>query len=167
MEACEVCGYEWDAVTALEIPGRLRRGADGFGAVLAGDPANFAERPDPDTWSISLYCSHARDVMLNLRDRIVCGLAEDNPTPKAIFSDVRIENGVYAADTADRLQVELDVAAGLLARLVEALDDARLARPIFYPWPRPETRTLLWVASQALHEVEHHLTDVQRLAAAG
>jgi len=165
MEACEVCGYEWDAVTAEEIPGRLRRAAEAFGVVLAGDPANFASRPDPDTWSIALYCSHTRDVMLNLRDRIVCGLAEDNPTPKAMFSDVRIDNGVYAADTADRLAIELDVAAGLLARLVEALDDARLSRPIFYPWPRPETRTLLWVASQALHEAEHHLTDVQRLAA--
>jgi len=167
MQACEVCGYEWDAVAADEIPGRLRRGADAFGAVLAGDPANFAERPDPDTWSIALYCSHTRDVMLNLRDRIVCGLAEDNPTPKAMFSDVRIENGVYAADTADRLSIEIDVAAGLLARLVEALDDTQLARPIFYPWPRPETRTLLWVASQALHEAEHHLADVQTLAAAG
>ena len=105
--------------------------------------------------------------MLNLRDRIVCGLAEDNPTPKAMFSDVRIDNGVYAADTAERLSVELDVAAGLLARLVEALDDTQLARPIFYPWPRPETRTLLWVASQALHEVEHHLADAERLAARG
>ena len=46
------------------------------------------------------------------------------------------------------------------------LPDEQLARPIFYPWPRPETRNLLWVAAQALHEAEHHLTDVQSLVAA-
>ncbi len=37
-----------------------------------------------------------------------------------------------------------------------------LERPTFYPWPRPATRTLRWVAAQALHEAEHHLGDVRR-----
>ena len=47
-----------------------------------------------------------------------------------------------------------------LISTVAALDAEQLARPIFYGWPRPATRSLLWVAAQALHEAEHHLDDV-------
>ena len=165
MEACEVCGYEWDAVTANEVCARMRAVAAGYREVLAGGGDRFSVRPGPETWSVVEYSAHVRDVFFNLRDRIVVGLAEDNPTPKPTFVDVRIASGLYAADTPERLIVEIDVATDLFARTVEALDDAQLARPIFYPYPRPETRTLLWVASQALHEAEHHLTDIQRIAA--
>ena len=49
--------------------------------------------------------------------------------------------------------------AELVADLTVAAD---AQRPIFYGWPRPATRTLLWVAAQALHEVEHHLDDIER-----
>jgi len=165
MEACEVCGYEWDAVNAAEVCARMRALSGGYREVLVGGGARLSVRPDPETWSVVEYTAHVRDVLFNLRDRIVVGLAEDNPTPKPTFVDIRIANGLYAADTPDRQIVEIDVATDLFARTIEALDDSQLARPIFYPWPRPETRTLLWVASQALHEAEHHLTDVQRLAA--
>jgi len=165
MEACEVCGYEWDAVTADEVCSRMRALAAGYRDVLAGGGQRLSVRPDPETWSVVEYTAHARDVFFNLRDRIVVGLAEDNPTPKPTFVDIRIASGLYAADTPERQIVEIDVATDLFARTIEALDDVQLARPIFYPWPRPETRTLLWVASQALHEGEHHLTDIQRIAA--
>ncbi|MCP3855439.1 MAG: hypothetical protein GY698_12000 [Actinomycetia bacterium] len=43
------------------------------------------------------------------------------------------------------------------------MTEADAERPIFYGWPRPATRTLRWVAAQALHEVEHHLGDVERI----
>jgi len=167
MEACEVCGYEWDAVTADEVCTRIRALAAGYRDVLSGGGGRLSVRPDPETWSVVEYTAHVRDVFFNLRDRIVCGLAEDNPTPKSMFVDIRAASGLYAADTPERQILEIDIATDLFARTIEALDETQLARPIFYPWPRPETRTLLWVASQALHEAEHHLTDVQSLAAAG
>jgi hypothetical protein len=162
MEACDVCGFEWDAVTAAQVPTRLRVAAAGYGVVLSSGDARLLPRPEPATWSAVEYSAHARDVMFNLRDRIVTGLAEDNPVPKPIFTDVRIENGLYANERPDQLAIDIDVAAGMFARTIEAMTAGQLARPIFYPWPRPETRTLLWVAAQALHEVEHHLDDVRR-----
>jgi hypothetical protein len=160
-ERCDVCGFEWDAVTAGEIHRRLGAAVDGFRQVLGGDDAALARRPAPDVWSVIEYGCHVRDVMLNLRDRIVLGLAEDNPTPHAMFTDVRIALGLYEDEQAARLAEEISVAAGLLARTIVALDDEQLARPIFYGWPRPATRTLQWVAAQALHEAEHHLDDIR------
>ena len=164
MEACDVCGFEWDAITADDLPTRLRASAVGYSEVLRSG-SDLSTRSAPDVWSVVEYTAHARDVLFNLRDRIVFGLAEDNPTPKPLHTDVRIASGLYIADTPHRQAVEIDVAADLFARTVEALTAEQLARPIFYSWPRPETRTLLWVAAQALHEAEHHLTDVRSLAA--
>ena len=164
-ESCDVCGFVWDSVTASEFPIRLAVAAGGFQHVLRSGSPTLSVRSQPDVWSVCEYSSHVRDAMLNLRDRIIVGLAEDNPVPKAMFTDLRIATGIYAADTPELLDVEIGVAAGLLIRGVAALDAQQLGRPIFYGWPRPATRTLLWVAAQALHETEHHLTDIQRLAA--
>jgi hypothetical protein len=163
MEACEVCGFEWEAITAAEVPLRLRSAARGYVEALGTDGLDLHRRSEPDVWSVIEYTAHARDVLFNLRDRIVVGLVEDNPTPKPTYVDIRIESGMYAADTPERQAVEIDVAADLLARTIEALTPEQLVRPIFYPWPRPATRNLLWVAAQALHEAEHHLSDVQTL----
>ena len=162
-EVCEVCGYEWAAVGAPELPARLRAAAAGFGAVYAAADARIGQRPDADTWSPLEYGGHVRDVLLNLRERIILGIAEDNPTPKPMFAAVRMANGLYDNDDPATLTKELEVGAGLLARTVAALTAEQLSRPLFYPYPRPETRTIVWVASQALHEAEHHLGDVRAL----
>lgn len=45
----------------------------------------------------------------------------------------------------------------------ERFPPSHAQRPIFYGWPRPATRTVRWVAAQALHEVEHHLDDIERI----
>ncbi len=164
MESCDVCGFEWDAITADELPSRLRASALGYVEVLRSG-TDLGTRSSPDVWSVIEYTAHARDVLLSLRDRIVVGLVEDNPTPKPVYVDARIAAGLYAVESPERQAVEIEVAAHLLARTIEALTAEQLARPIFSSYPRPETRTLLWVAAQALHEAEHHLTDVQSLAA--
>jgi hypothetical protein len=161
-EQCDVCGFEWDAITSEEIPARLEAAASGFAEVLRPGDESLSQRLEPGVWSVVEYGCHVRDAMLNLRDRIIVGLAEDNPTPKAMFTDVRIAAGLYAGELPERLAGEIEVAAGLLGRTVAALEAPELARPIFYGWPRATTRSLLWVAAQALHEAEHHLTDVRR-----
>jgi hypothetical protein len=164
MEVCDVCLFQWETITASDATDRLRRAADGFATLLAETHTGLRTRPDPTTWSVMEYCGHVRDCLLNLRDRIILGLAEDNPVPKAMFQNVRIENGIYTADTPETITVELRVAAELLAKTVAALNDDQLARPIYYPYPREATRSLLWVAAQALHEAEHHLNDARTIA---
>lgn len=165
IERCDVCGFAWDAVSAAEIPARVVAAASAVAASIRPGGPTVVHRRDPATWSALEYGCHVPDVLYNLRDRIVVGLAEDNPVPKAMFADVRLRHGLYAADEPATLATELELAGGLFARTVGALDDDALARPIFYGWPTPGTRTLLWVAAQALHEVEHHAADVERITA--
>lgn len=98
--------------------------------------------------------------MLNLRDRLIVGMAEDNPSPKPMHGALRIASGLYDHDTPDRLADEIPIACDLMGRTVMTFL-ADLERPIFYPWPRPATRTLRWVAAQALHEAEHHLDEIE------
>lgn len=94
-EACDVCGFAWDDVPAVDIH-RLTRVLllYGYLAILADDDPGLSTRPSADVWSVMEYCGHVRDVAFNLRDRIVLGLAEDHPTPKPMYQDVRIENGL-------------------------------------------------------------------------
>ena len=165
MERCEVCGFEWDALTPDETARRLRAVAEAVHPVLAHVGDWVGDRPDPDVWSVREYGCHIRDVMLNLRDRIVLGVAEDNPTPFPMYAQVRLDIGMYRQEDAATLAREIDVAARLLARTIDALDAEQLARPIFYPYPRPETRTVGWVGAQALHEAEHHLDDIRHAVA--
>lgn len=162
MEACEVCGFVWDEVTAEELPGRLRAAGEGFRSVMASGHPTLGVKPDATTWSAVECTAHTRDVLFNLRDRIVTGMAEDVPTPYGLYTDLRVEAGLFAAETPAQLAVDVPVAAGMFARTVEAMDAVQLARLLNYPWPRDAPRSLLWVAAQALHEAEHHLDDVRR-----
>ena len=158
-----MCGFEWDSVPARAVPVRLVEGADLIASVLReGDPEPLTRRNDPATWSVVEYGAHVRDVLYNVRDRIVVGLVEDTPTPKAMYGAARADLGLYAEDDPTTLATELELAARLFARTIRALSPEQLARTIVYGWPRDAERTLLWVAAQAVHEVEHHAADVAR-----
>ena len=161
IESCAVCGFVWDAVTAGDIGPRAVAAAAAAATALRQHAGVAAIRPAAEQWSMLEYGGHMRDVLLNLRDRIVLGLAEENPTPKPMYGDLRIDSGLYAADTPTVVADELQMAAALFARTFAALTAEQLHRPIFYGWPRAATRNLLWVAAQAVHEAEHHATDVE------
>lgn len=164
-ERCEVCGFEWDAVAAAEVPRRVVAAADDIAAALRqGDAATLSRRPEPSVWSAVEYGCHVRDVLYNLRDRIVVGLVEPGASPKPMFGSARADLGLYAEDDPATLATELTLAAGLFARTVRALTDEQRTNTIVYGWPRETERSLSWVAAQALHEVEHHAADVARLA---
>jgi hypothetical protein len=160
MEACEVCGFVWESVGAEEIPRRVVVGASEIAELVLGEPVLAVERPSPDRWSMVEYASHVRDVLVNLRDRFVVGLVEENPSFKPLYRDQRVDLGLYATDAADLVAAELEVAAGLFARTFGRLDQEQLARPCRYSFPAESQRTLLWMGQQAVHEVEHHRGDV-------
>ena len=166
-ESCEVCGFVWDAVAPADIPGRLATACAATAALLRADPGRARRWPSAEQWSMLVYAGHMRDVLYNLRDRIVVGAAEDNPTPKPMHMNLRVDLGLYEGEDPTVTATELELAGQLFGRTVAVLDDQTLARPIFYPYPRPETRTLRWVAAQALHEIEHHRDDVRAIAVRG
>lgn len=164
-ERCDVCGFEWDAVPAREVPARVVAAADLIASTLReGDPDVLGGRPEPGVWSAVEYGCHVRDVLYNLRDRIVVGLVEDGASPKPMFAAPRVDLGLYADDEPITLATELELAARLFARTVRALSHEQTAHTIVYSWPREAARSLQWVAAQVLHEVEHHAADVARVA---
>lgn len=162
VDACPTCGFVWDDVGDDEIAPRLRAGTSGFASLLADPDAPVGHRPAPDVWSASEYAGHVRDVLLVIRDRVVLALVQDDPSFSMLHPDQRVELGLYAADDPERLATDLTVATDLLLRFLAPLTAEQLARPCQYAWPEPATRSIRWMAQQAVHEVEHHLDDALR-----
>jgi hypothetical protein len=160
VERCEVCGFAWEAVGRDEIGPRVRAGTAEIAAAIVADPQRSAVRPTPQRWSATQYAAHVRDVLLTLRDRLVIGIVEDEPSFTPMYRDERVELGLYDVDTAAAVADELGAATAMFTRLFDAVDPALLSRTVQYGFPSPARRTLLWMGQQAVHEVEHHGGDI-------
>jgi hypothetical protein len=162
-EACPDCGFVWVHVPAGDVGTRVTTATRALAAALrTASPESAARRPAADVWSALEYGAHVRDVLTNLRDRVVVGLAEDTPSFKPLYRDLRVDAGLYRDEHPEVVAMELELAGELFARTIATLTDDQLARPVIYPYPADRTRTVLWMARQVVHEVEHHLGDVER-----
>ncbi len=159
-ERCPECGFAWTEVPDAAIAERVTAGAAALGGTIR-EAAAPARRPRPDRWSALEYAAHVRDVILNIRDRVVVALVEDDPEFKPLYRDQRVELGLYSRDDATTVAGELAVAAALFARTWAALDERQLDRPCRYAFPVPTDRSVRWMGQQVVHEVEHHLGDVR------
>ena len=159
METCPTCSFAWEAVAPAEVGPRTIAAAQRFSQLLRDHADIAALRPAESTWSMLEYGCRVRDVLFNLRDRVILGAAEDNPTPNRLHPDARVDLGLYAADDPLQLAAEIATAAALFTRTFDALPPGDELRPIFYAWPVAATRSLGWVGAQALHECEHHYAD--------
>ena len=160
-KTCPQCGFEWGAVTAQEIPDRLRRATDLFSAVIQDAIGQADERPSRERWSILEYGAHLRDVLISIRERIIGASVQDSPTGAAIYRDERVSLGFYKLDDASQIARELDAVAGLFVRTFICLPAGYEERTFVYSPVTPNEVTILWAAAQALHECEHHLDDVR------
>ena len=161
MEACDVCGFVWDDVGDAEVAPRIRAGADMLARLLRNAPDVANTRPTAGRWSMLEYGAHVRDVMLVMRDRFVVGIVTENPGFTPMYRDERVDLGMYRGEDPEALATELEVAAALLVRMIEAVPPEQLGRTCQYGYPGPSTRTLRWMAAQAVHEIEHHCHDVE------
>lgn len=155
-----MCGFSWESVGREEVAGRIDAGVAAIVELLTGAPERAGERPSPERWSAIEYAGHVRDVLFMLRDRMVVGLVEDVPSFKPMYRDERVTLGLYAADTIEATAAELRAGAAMFTRLFGAIDAGQLDREVLYGWPEPARRTVLWMAQQAVHEVEHHGDDI-------
>ena len=161
MERCEQCGYVWEAVARDEIGPRTRRAAAAIADRVRAEHGLARRRPAPATWSALEYAAHVRDVLLIMRDRLVVGLVEDDPTFTPLYRDERLALGLYDAEDPDGTAVELEAASAMFTRVFDAIGGDQLGRPVQFGYP-PSTRSLLWLGQQVVHEIEHHLGDVER-----
>ena len=140
---------------------RVDAGTTDIAALIVADPERSAVRPIAQRWSATQYAAHVRDVLNTLRDRLVIGLVEDDPS--------------FNADVSRRAgrPRPLRRRPGRCGRRRAAVGDGDVHPPVRRhrsATARPTgavrrpvadaSASLLWMGQQAVHEVEHHRGDI-------
>lgn len=162
-DRCDECGFVYD-VEPDETATRIVAAASGIAALLDRYAATAAARPSDEHWSMVEYAAHVRDVLIIVRDRMVVGLVEHDPSFSPAYRDERLSLGLYAGDPPAEVAAEVRAAASMLARFVVRTPNDGRARPVRFGYPDPVERTVGWMGVHALHEAEHHLGDIRELA---
>jgi hypothetical protein len=153
---CQECGFDASAATPATAPGMVENMLPRWRAALRRP--DVAERPDPATWSVLEYACHVRDVFSLFDQRLDLMLSEED----ARFADwdqdlTAVEKDYASADPAEvsaQITAEGKQIAAAFARVPEE------------HWGRRGIRsngsefTVLTLAQYFLHDVVHHLHDV-------
>jgi hypothetical protein len=161
---CPECGFRAEAVDRDQIGALLRANAAGFRAALQQGDIVHRRPPvpagSPPRWSALEYGGHVADVYELARERLMRMLKKKSPTFADWDQDHAAIEGSYAAADPDKVAYRLAVTAGQVADLV---DKIRVGQ-----WERTGTRsdgaafTVESFARFILHDVTHHLWDVER-----
>ena len=153
---CSQCGFDASTVTPSTVPGSVESMLPRWRAVLRR--SDVTERPDEGTWSALEYSCHVRDVFSLFDRRLNLMLAVD---------DARFENWDQDQTALDSDYAHADpavVSAELTAEGEQVA--ASFARVQESQWQRTGLRsngsefTVLTLAQYFLHDVVHHLADV-------
>jgi hypothetical protein len=153
---CPDCGFDASSVTPATVPGSIGNILPRWRAVLRRPDAT--ERPDDATWSALEYSCHVRDVFSLFDQRLNLMLSQDGARFENWDQDATAVEKDYAnADTAvvsADLTAEGEQVAASFARVQES------------QWGRTGLRsngsefTVLTLSQYFLHDVVHHLHDV-------
>jgi hypothetical protein len=153
---CPECGFDASACTPATIPGQLANMLPRWRAVLRRP--DVAVRPLEDTWSALEYACHVRDVFSVFGHRLDLMLSEDGARFENWDQDrSAIEQDYAGADPAE-------VSAALTAEGEQAAES--FGQVLEQDWGRTGVRsngsefTVLTLAQYFLHDVMHHLHDV-------
>ena len=153
---CPECSFDAGTVTPSTVPGSIENMLPRWRAVLRR--ADVAERPNGDTWSALEYACHVRDVFSLFDQRLNLMLDSD---------DARFENWDQDQTAIDKDYANADpavVSAELTAEGKQAAESFAGVRES--EWGRKGLRsngsefTVLTLAQYFLHDVVHHLHDV-------
>ena len=161
LDHCEECGFEYHEDECDDAGARITEGAAAIAAAvtsLGGDPA---ARRELSTWSPLEYACHVRDVLLVQRERVLLARSVERPSLAPMNRDERVEYDGYAEQIPEVVARQLRDAASMFSNVLSRLADADWERTLIYNYPAPTERSLKWVAVHTLHEVRHHLGDVQ------
>ncbi len=168
MDACAECGYAYGALPRPALAPAIVLGAAQHAPRLAAAQEALRHRPAPDVWSPLEYACHVRDVLVVQRERLLRTQSEQQPTFPPMDRVRRVVEDAYNEQDPARVAGELRSAAAALADVLGSLDEAAWARTGVYNFPAPSVRDVDWIARHTLHEVFHHLMDVDRgIGAAG
>jgi hypothetical protein len=162
MDVCAECGYEYAALPRTALAPSLTLGAVQHAARLKAADDALRRRPATDVWSPLEYACHLRDVLGVQRDRILRTRSEEAPSFPPMDRDRRALDEAYNEQDPARVAGELRAAGTSIADVLDGLDDAGWARSGIHNYPATAERDVDWMARHTLHEVVHHLMDVDR-----
>ncbi len=158
---CPECGYDAAAVDRESIAPRLLGATPAWQAALTRPDS--AVRPRPQTWSVLEYGCHIRDVHSIFGERARLIQEQDDPDFANWDQDVTALDRRYREADPDEVSAQLEVEGISAAAAFVGLDDAQ--------WSRTGHRsngsffTMETLGLYYLHDVEHHLYDVEHGAA--
>jgi hypothetical protein len=163
LRPCPQCGFDATSVPGHEVPELIRRNASEWQGVLR-DRDDGRVRPRDDCWSALEYACHVRDVFRLFDQRLHLMLDDDDPTFPNWDQDATAIADRYNDQDQATVALELQDAAGVLARSFESLsaDD----------WSRMGSRSdgarfsVETFARYLVHDPVHHLHDVTQSVAA-
>jgi hypothetical protein len=163
VDRCSECGFDYHALPRDAIPASLRVVAAQYRSRLAGSntPA-LRQRTRAHVWSPLEYAAHVRDVLVVQRERAALALRLNEPRfPSMRPDELVIERG-YNDDDPLRVATQIEHAAELLASLFAGLGPEEWVRTGVYDWPTAAARDLTWIGRHTVHELSHHLLDLNR-----
>ena len=164
MDRCDECRFDYFGFPQWEIAPRLRAlAAEHVVRLEETAPAAYLRERPVEGWSALEYACHVRDVLLSQRTRIQQALVEDQPEFVPMGRDELPALLRYNEQPPAAVAAELTAAADALATLLEGLDDAGWARTGVYGYPTRELRAVDWIGRHTVHELHHHLIDVDRV----
>lgn len=156
----------YEEVSRDEIAPALRSLADKYVAVLINrDADSLRARPLPDVWSGLEYACHMRDVYRVQRERVLLAQEQDQPEFAPMRREERVTSERYNEQSTAQVVREIGDAAEALAGTLESLDEDGWSRTGIYNYPERRVRTVEWIGRHTVHEGEHHLQDIERVAA--
>jgi hypothetical protein len=161
VDRCEECGFAYELTEAPLAAGSVVDGAKELAALLLLR-GELRRRRDHAVWSPLEYGCHLRDVLLVQRERVLLARRADCPSFDPMGRDERVEHDGYAAQDPRDVARQLTDAATLFSNVLSRLGDDDWDRTVRYNYPGLAERSLRWVAVHTVHEVRHHLLDVQR-----
>jgi hypothetical protein len=169
---CDECDFSYDELARDAIALAIRQLAERYVARLSPVPADVAHdlrlraHPISGAWSALEYACHVRDVLAVQRERIQQAQVEDTPEFVPMGREERVVNDRYNEQSPATVAAELAAAAEAFADDLDELDAASWQRTGVYSWPTREDRSVEWIAVHTVHELLHHLKDIDDLLAA-
>lgn len=158
---CEECGFDYDAVDRAELaPTLLTLAARHAQRLAEHAPDRLRVRVADTVWSPLEYACHVRDVLRVQRARILLAQREGTPEWESMRRDERAVEERYNDQGPAAVAVEVTGATDALVATLDGLSEEGWARTGVYQWPVKAVRTVDWVARRTVHELRHHLQDI-------
>jgi hypothetical protein len=163
---CESCDFSFRLDDAPLAAPAIVAGAGGIARILTESDADLRSRRQAGIWAPLEYGCHVRDVLFAQRERVLAARWIDLPSFYPIGRDERVEFEGYAEQDPDDVSRQLRDGAALFANVLDRMPPTAWDRTVVYNYPVPRERSLRWVAARTLHEMRHHLMDIESQIAA-